>query len=406
MHDILSDRIFKQFKLPISNQVLILTLILGIILIAPKLMRRMKMPGIVGFITAGILVGPYSLNLIQKNSAIEMFSTIGMLYIMFIAGIELDIVEFKKKKHKSLIFGLLTFIIPIVIGFPVFYVILNYSLITSLLTASMFATHTLVAYPIVRKYGIAKNEIVSVAIGGTILTDTAVLIILAIVLATRNGQLNSAFWLQLLISLSLFMGIMFWVIPRIAHWFFARPESEYTTHYVFVLGIVFLSGFLAQLAGVEPIIGAFMAGLTLNGLMPPSGILRTRIGFVGDAIFIPFFLISVGMLVDIQVLFLGSNALIVTLSLTVVALVGKWLSAWVTQRIFKYNKIQRKLLFGLSSSHAAATLAIIIVGYKVHLIDKKILNGTIILILITCIVASFATEKASKKIVATEDLKR
>ena len=404
MHTNFFDHISRQFDLPFTNPVLIFSLLLFIILIAPILLGKIKIPGIVGFIIAGILIGPNGFNILKKNSAIELFSTIGLLYIMFIAGIELDLAEFKKKKHKSFVFGFLTFAIPILIGFPVCYYLLHYSMLTSILTASMFATHTLVAYPIVNKFGIAKNEAVAVTVGGTILTDTAVLIILAIIMGSVQGKLDSSFFIQLAISLSIFTATVFIVIPKIAKWFFTKLESEKTSHYIFVLSVVFFSAFLAQLAGIEPIIGAFVAGLALNRLIPHSSILMNRIEFVGNALFIPFFLISVGMIVDLRVLFKGPDALIIAGSLTMVALVGKYLSARFTQWIFKYTRNQRLLIFGLSSAHAAATLAIILVGYQAKIIDDNILNGTIILILVTCVVASFATEKASRRIVSAEEV--
>ena len=404
MHTTFFDHLAAQFNPPFTNPVLIFSLILFIILIAPILLGKIKIPGIVGFIIAGILIGPNGFNILKKNSAIELFSTIGLLYIMFIAGIELDLAEFKRKKHKSFVFGLLTFSIPILIGFPVCYYLLHYSMLTSILTASMFATHTLVAYPIVNKFGISKNESVAVAVGGTILTDTAVLIILAVIMGSVQGQLNTAFWVQLAISLTIFTATVFFVIPRIAKWFFTKLESEKTSHYIFVLSVVFFSAFLAQLAGIEPIIGAFVAGLALNRLIPSSSILMNRIEFVGNALFIPFFLISVGMLVDLRVLFNGPDALIIAGSLTLVAIAGKYISATFTQWIFKYTQNQRLLIFGLSSAHAAATLAIILVGYKAKIIDDNILNGTIILILVTCVVASFATEKASRRIVSEEEI--
>jgi Kef-type K+ transport system membrane component KefB len=404
MHTNFLDQITKQFELPFTNPVLIFSLLLFIILIAPILLGKIKIPGIVGFIIAGIIIGPNGFNILKKNSAIELFSTIGLLYIMFIAGIELDLAEFKKKKHKSFVFGFLTFAVPILIGFPVCYYLLDYSLLTSILTASMFATHTLVAYPIVNKFGIAKNEAVAVTVGGTILTDTAVLIILAVIMGSVQGKLDSSFWIQLAISLSIFTATIFIVIPRIAKWFFTKLESEKTSHYIFVLSVVFFSAFLAQLAGIEPIIGAFVAGLALNRLIPHSSILMNRIEFVGNALFIPFFLVGVGMLVDLRVLFKGPDALIVAGALTMVAVVGKYLSATFTQWIFKYTDNQRLLMFGLSSAHAAATLAIILVGYQANIIDDSILNGTIILILITCVIASFATEKASRRIVAAEEI--
>jgi Kef-type K+ transport system membrane component KefB len=393
------SQILSQFQLPLTNPVLIFSLILFIILLSPVLLKKIRIPAVVGFIIAGVAVSPHGFNILQKNSAVELFSTIGLLYIMFIAGIELDLKDFTKKKHKSLVFGMLTFTIPILIGLPVCYYLLDYSLITSILTSSMFATHTLVAYPIASKYGVTKNEVVGVAVGGTILTDTTVLIILAIIMGSVKGGLNVLFWVRLTVSIILFCMIEFLVVPRVAKWFFARTDNEKTSHYVFVLLMVFLSAFLSQLAGIEPIVGAFAAGLALNNLVPHNSKLMQQIEFVGNAIFIPFFLISVGMLVDLSVLVRGYNALMIAGALTTVALLGKWLSAWFTQLIFKYSTAQRGLIFGLSSSHAAATMAIILVGYKANIIDDNILNGTVILILITCIVASFATEKASIRII-------
>jgi Kef-type K+ transport system membrane component KefB len=398
------SHINEMFQLPFTNPVLIFTLILFVILLTPMLMAKIKMPHIVGYILAGVLIGPYCLDLLKKNLAVDLFSTIGLLYIMFIAGIELDLVEFKKNSHKSLIFGILTFSIPIAIGFPVCYYLLGYPLLTSVLTSSMFATHTLVAYPIISKYRVSENEAVAITVGGTILTDTAVLIILAIIIGTKNGGLTTAFWLHLIGSLAVFTLVVFLVVPRVAKWFFSKPESGKTSHYVFILACMFFSAMLAQMAGVEPIIGAFIAALALNKLIPKPSKLFDNIEFVGNAIFIPFFLISVGMIINLKVLFSGEGAIIVAVTLTTVALIGKWIAAFFTQKLYHYSNNQRQLIFGLSSSHAAATLAIILIGYKSKIIDDNILNGTIILILVTCMVASIVTEIASKKMVKKESM--
>ncbi|WP_345947530.1 cation:proton antiporter [Mucilaginibacter sp. PAMB04274] len=396
------DEILSKFQLPVTNPVLMFMLVLLIILLSPLLLKKIRVPAVVGFIMAGIAVSPHGLNVLQKNAATDLFSTIGLLYIMFIAGLELDLNDFKQKKHKSLLFGFLTFSVPILIGFPVCYYVLGYPLLTSILTSSMFATHTLVAYPIISRYGISKNEAVAVTVGGTILTDTAVLIILAVVMGSVAGGLTAVFWLRLTASLIVFSLIEFIAIPRLANWFFLRVTNERTTHFIFILFMVFVSAFLAQLAGIEPIVGAFAAGLALNRLVPPGSKLMNQVQFVGNAIFIPFFLISVGMLVDLHVLFNGYHALMIAGVLTVVALAGKWISALITQLVFRYSNAQRGLIFGLSSSHAAATMAIILVGFKARIIDGNILNGTIILILMTCLVASFATEKAAVRITATD----
>lgn len=396
------NHLAEEFELPLQNPVLVFSLILLIILMAPILLKRLNIPGIIGLIISGVIIGPYGFNLLENNFAIKLFSTIGLLYIMFIAGLELDLNEFKTHKNKSLVFGFLTFIIPIMVGFPVCYYLLGYDFNASFLTASMFATHTLVAYPIVSKLGVAKNQAVAITVGGTILTDTAVLIILAVIIGNSQGSLDQSFWIRLIISLAIFSAIMFLVMPRIAKWFFKKLESEKHMHYIFVLAVVFFAAFLAEVAGIEPIIGAFVAGLALNPLIPHSSALMNRIEFIGNSLFIPFFLISVGMLVDIRVILSGHMAIIIALTLSLVAIFGKWLAAFFTQRIFKYSGAQRQLIFGLSGAHAAATLAVILVGYNANILDDNILNGTIILILITCVVASFAAEKAAKKIALSE----
>ena len=392
-----------HFAIPFTNPVLIFAVLLLIVLISPLLLKRLNVPGIIGLIIAGVIIGPHGLDLISDSEGVNMFSSIGLLYIMFIVGLELDLNEFKANRNKSVVFGFFTFIIPLIIGFPVCYYLLGYDVFASFLTASMFSTHTLVTYPIVSRMGVSKNQAVAITVGGTILTDTAVLVILAIVLNSHSGNFNFQFLLRLFISISIFSFIVFFLIPKIARWFFQKVESEKYSHYIFVIFIVFLAGFLAELGGIEPISGAFAAGLALNRLIPHSSALMNRIEFIGNSLFIPIFLISVGMLVNVSVVFSGTTTLYIAVVLSVVALLGKWLSAFLTQKTFKYSVAQRNLIFGLSSSHAAATLAVILVGFKAGIIDEYILNGTIVLILLTCLIASFVTQKAAKEIAIAEE---
>lgn len=401
--DYFFQHLIEEFSIPLQNPVLIFSLVLFIILLSPVLLRRLNIPSIIGLILSGVIIGPHGLGLLEKDKGIDLFATLGLLYIMFIAGLELDMNDFRQYRNKSLLFGLYTFALPMAIGFPACYYLLHYDFTASLLTASMFSTHTLVAYPIVSRLGISRNEAVSVAVGGTILTDTAVLILLAVIMGSNAGDLNGQFWLRLTVSLAIFLFIMFYIIPKVAKWFFRKLASEKHSHYIFVLAVVFFAAFLAEAAGVEKIIGAFVAGLALNRLVPRSSALMNRIEFSGNALFIPFFLISVGMIVDVSVLLKGPTALIVAGTLTVVALIGKWVAAWAAQLSFGYNRNQRQLIFGLSASHAAATLAIILIGYKAQILDENILNGTIILILVTCLVASFATEQGGKRILQQSD---
>jgi len=390
------------FQIPFQSSVLVFAVILFIILLAPLIFRKIKVPGIIGLILAGVIIGPHGLNLIAKNSAIDLFSTIGLLYIMFLAGLELDLKGFAKYKHKSLVFGFFTFMVPLAIGYPVCRFLLEFSFETSFLVSSMFATHTLVTYPIVSRLGISRNEAVGITVGGTMLTDTAVLIILAVISGSVSGEITPGFWIKFTISVILFLTIVLYLIPKLATWFFRNFEGEKNSHFIFVLAMVFLAAFLSEVAGLEPIIGAFAAGIALNRLIPHTSSLMNRLEFVGNSLFIPFFLISVGMLINLKVLAQGPVALIIAATLTIVALIGKYIAAWLTATIFRYSKANRNLIFGLSSSHAAATIAVIMVGFRLGIVDENILNGTIVLILVTCLVASFVTEHSAKQVLIME----
>lgn len=397
--------LISEFGLPLTNPVLVFSLLLFIILLSPIVLRRLRIPGIIGLIISGLIIGPHALGLIgynalQSEGSIKLFSTIGLLYIMFMAGLELDLNQFKKYLNKSLTFGLLTFILPLILGYPICYYALNLDATASLLVASMFSTHTLVAYPIISKYGLSKHSSVAITVGGTILTDTAVLIILAIISSSTQGNLDGAFWLRLITSLTIFSIIMFYGIPKVARWFFSKLDSEKSSQYIFVLSVVFFAAFLAEVAGVEHIIGAFVAGLVLNRLIPHNSILMNRIDFIGNSLFIPFFLIYVGMVVDYRAFLQGTWPLVIAGVLTTFAIFSKWLAAFVTQLIFKMSSTERQVIFGLSTSHAAATLAIIMVGYNEGngILDINIVNGTVLLILFTCMTASFVTESAGKKL--------
>jgi Kef-type K+ transport system membrane component KefB len=392
-----------NFSLPLTNPVIIFSLVLFIILFAPILFNKIKIPHIIGLIAAGIIIGPYGLNLLLRDSSIVLFGTVGLLYIMFIAGLEIDLEQFKKNRVKSFVFGLYTFLVPMILGIPAAYYLLNFSFPSSLLLASMFASHTLLAYPIASRYGISRIRSVTLTIGGTIITDILALLVLAGVTGMTKGEISTFFWIQLAIATVVFGCIVFLLFPIVARWFFKNFE-EPVSQYIFVLAMVFLGAFLAQLAGLEPIIGAFLAGLSLNRFIPHSSALMNRIEFVGNAFFIPFFLISVGMLVDFRVLFKGLGALKVAAVMTVLAILSKYIAAWVTQKTFRFSALERQLIFGLSTARVGATLAVVLVGYNIiigetaagepiRLLNEDVLNGTVLMILVTCTVSSFIVEK-------------
>lgn len=386
-----------DFTLPFTDPILRFSIVLTIILAAPLVLNRLRIPHIIGLILAGAVIGPNGLGLLLRDSSFELFGNVGLLYIMFLAGVEMELADFKKNKNKSIVFGLFTFTIPIVTGTIVCYYVLKMSLISSILLASMFATHTLIAYPIVGRFGVVRNRSVNITVGGTMITDTLALLILAVISGMTKGNIEPSFWISLTFSFLLFGLSVLYLFPILARIFF-RCISDQVLQYVFVLALLFFAAFLAELAGMEGILGAFLAGIALNKLIPSVSPLMNRLEFVGNALFIPYFLIGVGMLIDVGVFFHGTDALVVAFIMTTVALLAKWCAAWVTRRTFHFLPEEGLMIFGLSSAHATATLAVVMVGFDIGLFDESILNGTIIVILITCTVSSFASEKAARKI--------
>jgi len=393
------------FTLPLTDPVLIFFLVLFIILLAPLVLRKLKIPAIVGLILAGAILGPNGLNILLRDSSIVLFGTVGLLYILFLAGLEIDLAEFKRNRHKSIVFGLLSFNVPFVIGFLVTYYLLDFQLLSAILLASMFGSHTLLTYPIASRLGISKNSSVNVTVGGTMITDMSALLVLAIITALTVGEINTEFWITLTVSLIVFAVIVLLIFPLIGKWFF-RTFEDHITQFIFVLALVFLGAFLAKLAGVEPIIGAFLSGLALNRLIPHSSSLMNRIEFVGHSLFIPFFLISVGMLVDFKALFSSSEALLVAVVMNVVVISGKYIAALLTQKIFAFTINERNIIFSLSVPQAAATLAAVLVGFNLGLLNENVLNGTISMILISSFLGSFIMDKSARKqaLIDSEDI--
>ncbi len=394
--------------LPLTDPVLKFLLILVIILAAPLLLNKLRIPHLLGLIIAGAIIGPNGFNLVLRDSSIILSGTAGLLYIMFLAGLEIDLGDFKKNKWKSLTFGMYTFLVPMALGTLVGLYVLNFSMLTSILLASMFASHTLIAYPIISKLGITKDKAVGITVGGTMITDTLALLVLTVIVEMAVGDVDDWFWYRLGAAIILFFAFVMIVFPIVGRWFFKRCEDN-VSQYIFVLVMVFLGAYLAELAGLESIIGAFLAGMALNRLIPSTSPLMNRVEFVGNAIFIPFFLIGVGMLIDYRAFFTNWDTIKVGVVMIVVATVAKFGAAWLTQKTFRMSVDQRRVIFGLSNAQAAATLAAVMVGYNVilgetpagepiRLLNESVLNGTILMILVTCTMASFSAQKGAHNI--------
>lgn len=382
----------------ITNPVYIFFIVLVIILLAPLCLNKLKIPHIIGMIVAGILVGPFGFHLLDRDSSFEIFGQVGILYLMFLAGLEIDMYHLKRNLGRGLGFGLYTFFIPMILGTVASMLFLELNLLTSILLASMYASHTLIAYPIISRFGINKDPVIVVTITGTIITVFGALIVLAGVVGVyTEGAFQVGAMLRLLLFLVIYCIAVVYCYPRLARWFF-KKYNDNVTQFVFVLALVFLASCVAQIIGLESVLGAFFAGIVLNRYIPNVSPLMNRIEFVGNAIFIPYFLIGVGMLIDVNVLTSNMETLYVAANMTFFATLCKWLAAWATQKTYKMPAVDRLMMFGLSNAQAAATLAAVMIGFKIGIFDESILNGTIVMILVTCAISSVVTERASAKI--------
>ena len=397
------DFVNFDFHLPVTDPTWIFFLVLVIILFAPIVLERLRIPHIIGMILAGVVIGEHGFNILARDSSFELFGKVGLYYIMFLAGLEMNMEDFKSIRVKATVLGVLAFIFPLGIGIWTNLHLLGYSLATSVLLASMYASHTLIAYPIVIRYGINRQRAVSIAVGGTAVTDTLTLLVLAVVGGMYKGETSEMFWIWLVLKVVVLSVVIMYAFPRIGRWFFRR-YSDNVVQYIFVMAMVFLGAGLMEFVGMEGILGAFLAGLVLNRLIPHVSPLMSHLEFVGNALFIPYFLIGVGMLIDVNVLFGHIDSVKVAVVMIIVALLGKWIASWLTQKIYKMRALERELMFGLSNAQAAATLAAVLVGYNIilpngeRLLNEDVLNGTILLILVTCVVSSFITEHAAKRI--------
>lgn len=395
---------------PVTDPTWIFFLVLIIILFAPMILGRLRIPHIIGMILAGVVVGKYGFNILERDSSFELFGKVGLYYIMFLAGLEMDMDDFKKNRTKGLIFGMFTFLIPMGLGIWSSMSMLDYGFLTSVLLASMYASHTLIAYPIISRYGLSRQRTVSITIGGTAVTVVLALMVLAVIGGMYKGEdVGGLFWVLLVAKVVLLFGLIIFLMPRISRWFF-RTYEDAVMQFIFVLAMVFLGGGLMELVGMEGILGAFLAGLVLNRFVPHVSPLMNRLEFVGNALFIPYFLIGVGMIIDVRCLFTEGEALKVAVVMTVVATFSKWLAAWITQKIYGMKKVEGSLIFGLSNAQAAATLAAVLIGHGIimengeRLLNDDVLNGTVVMILFTCIISSVVTERAARKMVTQENL--
>ena len=380
----------------ITAPVPIFLTVMAIILLTPLVLSRLRIPHVIGLIVAGVVVGPHGFNLLARDMSFEVFGQVGILYLMFLAGIEIDMYHLRKNLRKGMTFGLFTFIIPLILGALVAMAALRMHFLEATLLASMFAAHTLIAYPIVTRFGVTKSPAVVIAIAGTIVTVLGSLIVLAGVLGVyRDGSVASL--IPVLCYLALYCVGLIYIYPRVTRYFF-KHYSDGIAQFIYVMVMVFGAAALASFIGLEGVFGAFFAGLVLNRFIPARSPLMGRLEFVGNAIFIPYFLIGVGMLIDLHVVMDGWTTLYTAAVMSAVAMLSKWIAAWVTQKVYRLTPVDRSIMYQLSNAHTAVERAVVMIGYEMHLFDVTVLNGTVVMILVTCTVSSFGTERAASRL--------
>ena len=383
---------------PLTDPVAVFAVLIAVILISPFLFRLVRIPDVAAFIIAGIVIGPFGLNLLMRDPAIELLETAGLLYIMFLIGLELDPEKLRVSKWHSILFGILTFSIPFILGIVVSRSLLQQDQYSSLFIAMMLASHTLVSYPTVRKLGLTGDAAVVTAIGGTIIADTLVLILLSFLHQANGEQIYPGGTLIHVLAFIGFLIVVFMGYPRISRWFFSNVRKDRPVHFVFIITLVGASSLFAELLGFEAIIGAFLAGMALSRSVPRSSMLMHHIDFVGNILFIPVFLIGIGMLINIRILFTEAAIWYTLMVLIIAAILSKWLAAFFTQKIMGFNASQRGLIFGLTGSRAATAIAVMLIGYESDIIPEQLLDTTVLVILISCILGSILVDKTGKNI--------
>ena len=404
----------------ITDPAMIFFVVLLIILFAPIIMSKLRIPHIIGMVLAGMLVGPFGLNILARGSSFEIFGQVGIYYIMFLAGLEMDLESVKKNTRQFLIFGFLTCFVPLGLTYVVAKTMLDYSNATSFLLGCIMASNTLIAYPIIGRYGLQRHPSVGLSVGSSMISLFMALVMLAALAQTQaipsapegdtivstlqpveapSGGVGGA--ILFLLKLGAFMAGSVLLIPRMTR-YFLRRYSDSVMQYIFVLSVMFLSAALTNLIGLEGIFGAFFSGLILNRYIPHVSPLMNRIEFIGNAIFIPYFLIGVGMLINVRTLFGGGEVVWIVLLIAFIGTFGKAVAAYISSLLFRLPQRDGNMMFGLTSAHAAGAIAMVMVGMRLDLVNDDMLNGVVLMILVTCIVSTMVTERSAQTIILRE----
>ncbi len=386
-----------QAQTQARDPVAVFLIMVAVMLVMPLLFERLKLPGIIGLILAGVAIGPHGFALLERDRTMILLGTVGVIFLMFLGGLETSLDDLKRNADKAIIFGLATFLLPMGLGTAAM-VAIGYDWLPAILIASCFASHTLLALPVLSKLGIMKSPTVTATLGGTLITNVLALLVLAVVVKANQGDLTLAFWLRLIPSLAIFTFATLWGVPRLGRWFFRRFGHDEGAEFTFVLAALFVVSYLAGRIEVEPIVGAFLAGVAITPLIPQYSPLMNRIQFIGNTLFVPFFLISVGMLVDPKVLLGNPRSLLVATVMIAAEFLSKLVAALGTARYFQWKLPNALVMFGLSVAQAASTLAAITVAYNIQLVDEVTINGIIAMILVSCVASPWITARWGERV--------
>ncbi len=388
--------------LPIRDPLTILALIIGIIWLVPPVCRKLHVPSIVGFILAGIAIGDYGFGVLAATQTVQALGKLGMLYIMLQAGIEIDLNNFSQYRRQALFQGVLSFLLPFLLGLATSRWILGFEWNTSMLLGAMYGSHTLMTYPIVSRYGVQQQRSVNIVVGGTMLTITLSLLVLAALKGKLLSTTDTSFWWTFALRTAVFAAVVLQLFPFITRRAFLKDHDPMFC-YMLVMAMLVSAAWLAEWAGLEGILGAFVCGVALNKYVPNRSPLMQRINFIGNSLFVPLFLIGVGMLINIHLLWDSWMTVAIAGVMITTKLSSKWLSSWITQLVFHLSAMERQLIFGLTHATAAGTLAIVTIGFQIGMFDAYILNGAVLMILLLCTTASFVTEHAAKELALQEE---
>lgn len=384
-------------ELPIRDPILQFTLLVTAALVVQLVLRRLALPGLLGLLVVGMLVGPGGFEVMPREPVIELLGEIGLIFVMFIAGFEIDLGVVSRHRRETLVFGLLAFTLT---GLPAVGagLLMGFDLTASVLVGALVSSHTLLAYPVLLRLGLLNRLSVMTAVGGTLLTDTLALIVLALMVTPALAEGVPFGWLIPLVLLVVLAAGSLWGVPRLASYFFSREWTSRIDKALFAMAVLLLLAAATELIGTEAILGAFLAGVALNRALAAREALREHLEFVGRLLLIPFFFIWTGTLLELDVLTDIPGVWGLAGLLLALVIVGKVAASWITGSIYDYPVPDRWLMVGLTIPQAAATLAITVTAREAGIFGDELVDAVIIVILVSCLIGTVLSDQVARRL--------